>query len=165
MRKLVIYPDPRLREPCALYEKEELDQQVFDEMVAAMYHYDGLALAASQVGIQKRAIVIDTMSGPLVMVNPTIMNSAMVTEREREGCLSFPGIFVHVERPAWADVSWRDRHTFEVKTRRFDGILARACFHEIEHLDGKLLIDHANGSLMRGFIEKKMALWHRRNKT
>jgi peptide deformylase len=165
MRKLLYYPDERLRQACAPVWTHEIEsmQQDFDDLIEACMYYDGVAIAAPQVGIFKRVIVVN-FETPLVLINPIITWRSSETESDREGCLSFPDIVVHVERPTEIKVSFTSRYGQEVREKALAELYARAALHESEHLDGKLLIDKANGRLQKDMIERKMRLFHRRNK-
>jgi peptide deformylase len=164
MRKLIYYPDPRLRQVCAPVLDAEIPemQSVFDELIEACLVYDGVAIAAPQVGCFRRAIVIN-FEKPLVLINPEIVWKSEETHVDREGCLSFPNITVHVERPEEVKFDYTDQTGKRVREKTFSELYARALCHETEHLDGVLLIDHANGRLQRSVIEKKMRLWKHRN--
>lgn len=112
---------------------------LLDDMYETMVKSEGVGLAASQVGILKRAVVIDVGDGRIELINPVIVESAG-SQNGPEGCLSFPGIFGEVERPNFVTVEAQDRTG---KTFRISGeaLLARAFCHEIDHLDGKVFIE------------------------
>ncbi|NLM50844.1 MAG: peptide deformylase [Clostridiaceae bacterium] len=112
---------------------------LLDDMVETMRHADGIGLAAPQVGILKRAVVIDVGDGVIELVNPELV-AAKGEQVDIEGCLSVPGKYGEVKRPQIVIVRAQDRHgkTFEVTG---EGLLARALCHEIDHLDGKLFVD------------------------
>jgi len=112
---------------------------LLDDMVETMRHADGIGLAAPQVGILKRAVVIDVGDGVIELVNPELV-AAKGEQVDIEGCLSVPGKYGEVKRPQKVIVRAQDRHgkTFEVTG---EGLLARALCHEIDHLDGKLFVD------------------------
>lgn len=112
---------------------------LLDDMYETMLSKDGVGLAAPQVGILKRAVVIDTGEGKIELVNPEIIAESGVQEGS-EGCLSVPGVYGQVQRPNVVTVKAQDRHGkfFEITGEE---LLARAFCHEIEHLDGKLFLD------------------------
>src|ERR687898_1206341 len=114
-----------------------------EEMLAAMREREGVGLAANQVGRLKRILVAATEDEEYVIVNPVIEEAAETTERELEGCLSIPGIQVEVERPTSMTVSGQDATgtPFRLET---SGLLARILQHEIDHLDGVLILDRAD---------------------
>lgn len=112
---------------------------LLDDMYETMQKHDGVGLAAVQVGILKRAVVIDVGDGKIELVNPVIIAQSG-SQNGSEGCLSVPGVFGEVERPNEVTVKAQDRNGnfFEVSGTE---LLARAFCHEIEHLDGKLFLD------------------------
>lgn len=141
---IVLYSNPGLREVCSPISEmtDDLDRLI-DDMFYTMYDAPGIGLAAPQVAVQKRLIVVDVSESknqPLALINPTIIQSSGHTSYE-EGCLSVPGIYASVERPAEILVRAmnRDGKTIEMAA---DGLLAICIQHEIDHLNGKLFIDH-----------------------
>jgi len=151
------YPDPLLRE--ATTEVEQVDEQIrtlVDDMLETMYEAPGIGLAAPQVNVHKRLIVIDISddrSEPLVLINPQIV-LAEGSERTEEGCLSVPGVYEYVERAERVRVKALDR---DGKALDFDadGLLAVCIQHEIDHLDGKIFVDYLS-SLKQKRIRKKL---------
>ena len=142
-RKIVQYGDDTLRRVCRPVDtitKNVLT--LLDDMAETMRAADGVGLAAPQVGILRRIVVIETEPGQLIeLINPKII--AMAGEQEgSEGCLSLPGQFGMVKRPKYVTVRAIDRHGKEFEISGSD-LLARAFCHELEHLDGKLFIDSA----------------------
>ncbi len=124
---------------------EKIDDRIhilLDDMAETMYHADGIGLAAPQVGVLKRIIVIDIGDGLIELINPTIIFEEG-EQFEAEGCLSVPGLAGRVKRPSHVIVEGLDRHGEEVEIEGF-GLLARALCHEIDHLDGILFIDKAS---------------------
>ncbi len=115
---------------------------LLDDMAETMYNADGIGLAAPQVGILRRAIVIDIGDELIEIINPRIENSEG-EQFEVEGCLSVPGIAGRVKRPSHVIVKGFDRYGKEIEIEGF-GLLARALCHEMDHLDGILFIDKAN---------------------
>lgn len=119
----------------------EKNQNLIDDMLETMYHYNGVGLAAVQVGILKQIIVIDVEDGkePYVLINPKILKTKGSKECE-EGCLSFPNEFGKVIRPTEVIVEYYDRKAKKVKLKAKD-LLAQAVCHEIDHLNGIVFID------------------------
>ncbi len=148
MLKIVHYPDPLLRRRSDEVESFDEDLARFlSEMARAMYKYDGIGLAAPQVGVNKRIIVVDVGKGLLKLINPVILEVGGKEEEMEEGCLSLPGVYVPVRRKVGyikfkaLDVSGKE------KVWQGEGLLARVIQHEIDHLDGKLIIDRASGPM------------------
>lgn len=152
--KIYLYPDPVLREETQLVTEfgEELEQLVAD-MFDTMRAADGVGLAAPQVGVSKKMVVIDYHGEQYVLINPEISNKGDSASIE-EGCLSFPGIYEVVESPLSFHLKYQD---VQGKTCEIDieGFLACIISHEIDHLNGKLLIDRIS-PLKRQFIKKKI---------
>lgn len=155
------FPDPRLRtkavpvDPARLADPEF--QRLFDDMFETMYEAPGIGLAASQVDVHQRFMVIDVSeekNQPLVFVNPNIVAKAG-EQVYQEGCLSVPGIFADVTRANEITVQALDRHgqPFELN---IDGLLAVCIQHEMDHLDGKLFVDYLS-PLKREMVRKKLA--------
>ena len=142
-RKIVQYGDDTLRRVCRPVDKITPNVlTLLDDMAETMRAADGVGLAAPQVGILRRIVVIETEPGQLIeLINPKII--AMAGEQEgSEGCLSLPGQFGMVKRPKYVTVRAINRHGKEFEINGND-LLARAFCHELEHLDGKLFIDSA----------------------
>ena len=137
IREIRKYDDPALYKVCRPVEKfDERLGELLDDMAETMYQANGVGLAAPQVGILRRAVVIDVGDGIIELVNPRILRTAG-SETTSEGCLSFPGEYGLVERPTEVEIEAEDRHG---KTFRMTGhdLLARAFCHETDHLDGKV---------------------------
>lgn len=137
IREIRKYDDPALYKVCRPVEKfDERLGELLDDMAETMYQANGVGLAAPQVGILRRVVVIDVGDGIIELVNPRILRTAG-SETTSEGCLSFPGEYGLVERPTEAEIEAEDRHG---KTFRMTGhdLLARAFCHETDHLDGKV---------------------------
>lgn len=149
-----VYPDPVLSEKTQKVEvfDDEL-RDLIDGMKLTMKLADGLGLAAPQVGVPKRIAVISREDKEYVLINPIVLEQ-QGSEIKEEGCLSFPGIFAQVVRPQRVKIGAQDERgePFEVEA---EGVVARAFLHEIEHLDGKLFIEHLS-PMKRGMIRKKM---------
>ncbi len=151
------FPDPRLREVAQPVEHvDDGVRQFIDDMFETMYAAPGIGLAATQVNVAKRIIVIDVSEEkhqPLCLINPEILDFAGVEEME-EGCLSVPGVYERVQRADRVRVRALDRdgQTVEIEA---DGLLAVCIQHEIDHLDGKLFVDYLS-QLKRTRIRKKL---------
>lgn len=159
MAKLDIleFPDPRLRlvaQPVATFDADL--KRLADDMLATMYDAPGIGLAATQVDVPKRVLVLDvseTHDDPRVIVNPEILESRGA-EVCQEGCLSFPGVYADVERKEWIRVRAQDvtgKH-FELET---DGLLAVCIQHEMDHLVGKVFVDYLS-PLKRSLLLRKL---------
>lgn len=136
-----IYPDPILKkksEPLHLVGEEE--KKLINYMSETMYANQGVGLAAPQVGVSKRVIVADAGEGLLKMVNPRIVLKKGSFSSE-EGCLSLPGRTVEIQRAEEVSVSYTDENNAR-SVKNFKGLAARVIQHEIDHLDGKLIIDY-----------------------
>ena len=155
------FPDPRLRTRAVDVDPAELAtpgfQALLDDMFETMYEAPGIGLAASQVDVHKRFMVIDVTedrSRPLVFVNPVI--TARDGEQVyQEGCLSVPGIYADVTRSDTITVEALDRHG-QPFTLQADGVLAVCIQHEMDHLLGKLFVDYLS-PLKREMVRKKLA--------
>lgn len=156
------YPDPRLRTKAKPVERVDAAvQQLVDDMLETMYDAPGIGLAASQVNVHKRIIVIDTSesrSDPHVLINPSLQVSGDLVETD-EGCLSVPGFYETVERyeRVTARALNREGVPFELEA---GGLLAICIQHECDHLEGKLFVDYLSG-LKRSRIRKKLEKQHR----
>ena len=137
------YPDPALREPCA--PVTAFDQALADlarEMIQTMHSSTGLGLAAPQVGVSTRMVVVapdDKAGREAVLINPELVHTEGWDESD-EGCLSFPGIYVKIGRFTRVRVKYQDVRG-ESHEMEAEGLLARAVQHELDHLDGRLLVD------------------------
>ncbi len=156
------FPDERLRRKAAVVERvDESMRNLVDDMLETMYQAKGVGLAATQVNVHKRVIVMDTSeekNQPLCLINPEIVAREGVEESE-EGCLSVPGFFEKVKRAERVTVRALDREgkPFELQT---DALLAVCIQHEMDHLDGKLFVDYLS-PLKRQRIKKKLDKIHR----
>lgn len=134
--------DEILRKKSRIVEEvNEKIKQILDDMVETMHKYNGVGLAAPQIGILKRLIVIDLYDnkGPIKLVNPEIIKEKGTQEVE-EGCLSFPNLYGKIVRPAEVKVKALDENGKEIKITA-KGLLAQALSHEIDHLEGILFVD------------------------
>jgi peptide deformylase len=157
LRTILEFPDPRLRnraQPVTRFD--EGLAALIDDMLETMYAAPGIGLAASQVDVHQRLIVIDVSKDhnePLVVINPEILSREGEASTE-EGCLSVPGIFDEVKRAAKIRLRAQDK-TGATWERDFDDILAVCIQHEMDHLDGKLFVDYLS-DLKRERIRKKL---------
>lgn len=157
------FPDPRLRTVAKAVEQvDDTIRQLIDDMFETMYAAPGVGLAATQVNVHRRVLIVDTsdnQSDPWEFINPEII----VLDKERqvydEGCLSVPGFYETVSRPKHVKVRALDRSgkPFEIEPQ---GLLAVCIQHEVDHLDGKLFVDYLS-SLKRERIRKKLIKRHR----
>lgn len=159
IRSILIHPDPRLKKLCDPYAGVNAElRKLADDMLETMYDAPGVGLAAPQIGITKRLIVVDCAkegtAEPIAMVNPEITWISEELSTYEEGCLSIPDQYASVERPALIRTKWLDLDGKE-QEQEFDGLWATCIQHEIDHLDGKLFIDYL-GPLKRQMITRKM---------
>lgn len=139
--------DPILRKICRpVTQVDDRTKELIGDMLDTMYDADGVGLAAPQVGILKRIVVIDVGDGPVVMVNPEILETSG-SQTGQEGCLSIPGKVGIVTRPMYVKAKAYDENMNEYEIEG-EELMARAICHELAHLDGDLYIDHIEGELM-----------------
>ncbi|MDT3414755.1 peptide deformylase [Brevibacillus aydinogluensis] len=144
IRTIVKHPDPILREKSAVVTKFNANlHKLLDDMAETMYDADGVGLAAPQVGVSKRVIVMDCGEGLIEVVNPEIIAYEGEQFDYPEGCLSIPGLRGDVRRHKWIKLRGQDRYgnVFEMEA---DDLLSRCAQHEIDHLNGILFIDIAD---------------------
>ena len=157
IRKILVEPDPFLRQVSQNVEKvdDEL-RKLMDDMLETMYAAPGIGLAAIQIGIPKRVIVIDLskeeQKKPFYFVNPKIIVKSKNNSTYEEGCLSVPGQFAEIDRPDECHVNYLD-YNGQKKELKAEGLLATCIQHEIDHLEGILFIDYLS-KLKRNFIVK-----------
>jgi peptide deformylase len=158
------FPDPRLRTRAQPVERvdDPTLQKLIDDMLETMYAAPGVGLAATQVDVHRRFMVIDVSEEkdqPLVFINPAIL-AREGSQVYQEGCLSVPGIYADVERALKIRVAATDRHGngFEMEA---DGLLAVCIQHEMDHLDGKVFVDYLS-PLKREQVRKKLEKQQRR---
>ncbi len=162
VRDVVIWPDPRLRQPSeAVTDFGPGLRALYQDLVDSMYAERGLGMAALQLGDARRVFIVEPeLAGqakdapPVAFVNPEIVETSSELQKSDEGCLSFPDIYIQVERPMRTRVKAQnlDGEWFELAG---EGLLARCLLHENDHLTGKLLVDFV-GPLKRQMIKRKL---------
>jgi peptide deformylase len=168
MTKLVIleYPDPRLRKTAEPVPKvDDAVRRLADDMLETMYAANGVGLAATQVDVHRRLLVLDVSeerNQPLILINPTILTTDGSASVE-EGCLSLPGIYDKLQRATHIRVRalGRDGEPFEMDA---DGLLAVCIQHEMDHLEGKLFVDYLS-ELKRQLIRRRLEKERRQRST
>ncbi|MBB6340728.1 peptide deformylase [Pseudomonas fluvialis] len=157
------FPDPRLRTIAKPVEVvDDALRQLIDDMFETMYAAPGIGLAATQVNVHKRLVVMDLSedkSEPMVFINPEFEPLTEQMDQYQEGCLSVPGFYENVDRPQQVRIKALDRNgePFELVA---EGLLAVCIQHECDHLNGKLFVDYLS-SLKRDRIKKKLEKQHR----
>ena len=158
--EIIIAPDPRLKKKAKPVERvDAATARLMDDMIETMYEAPGVGLAAPQVGVLKRIIVVDPAREeedprPLKMANPEIVWASPETKLHEEGCLSLPDEYEPVERPDRIKVRYLDEHN-ELRTIEADGLLAVVIQHEMDHLEGVLFVDHIS-ALKRNIILRRL---------
>ena len=161
IRTILTEPNKLLRnisKPVDQVSKEE--QELMDDMLETMYHANGIGLAAIQIGVPKRIIVMDISKeegkkNPRYFVNPVIKNKDSLKNIYEEGCLSVPNQFAEIERPGKCDVEYLD-YFGKKKILKAEGLLATCIQHEMDHLEGILFIDYLS-KLKKSMIVKKLS--------
>ena len=157
---IITAPDPRLKKTAAPVDAVDAEVgRLMDDMLETMYDAPGIGLAAPQVGVLKRVIVVDVAEKdaepqPLLMANPELTWVSDEDTSYEEGCLSLPEHYAEVVRPAAIKLRYLDRQN-EVRELEADGLLATCIQHEIDHLDGILFVDHIS-ALKRNMILRKL---------
>ena len=160
IRKILVEPDPFLRQVSQDVKKvdDEL-RKLMDDMLETMYAAPGIGLAAIQVGVPKRVIVIDLSKEeerkPFYFINPRIMKKSENNSTYEEGCLSVPGQFAEIDRPDQCHISYLD-YNGQKKELKTEGLLATCIQHEMDHLEGILFIDYLS-KLKKSMIIKKLS--------
>lgn len=161
IRTILIHPDPRLKKPCEAVGAVTPDiGKLAEDMLQTMYDAPGVGLAAPQVGVMKRLLVMDCVKDPafaprpMVLINPSVTWLSEDLSTYEEGCLSLPDQYAEIERPAEVRVQWTGLDG-KVQEEQFSGLWATCVQHEIDHLDGKLFIDYLR-PLRRQMITRKM---------
>lgn len=164
-RTIILHPDPRLKKTCAqVAEVNAKIGKLADDMLDTMYAAPGIGLAAPQVGVDARVLVmdcaareeddVDTPQDPRVLINPVVTWTSEATNVYEEGCLSIPEIYADVTRPEVVRVSFLDQ-SGKPQEEEYAGLWATCVQHEIDHLDGRLFIDYLS-SVKRTMITNKM---------
>ncbi len=161
IKTIITEPNKILRQvskPVEKVGKEE--QQLMDDMLETMYSANGIGLAAIQIGVPKRIIVMDinqdkNKKKPMYLVNPVIKNKDNLKSTYEEGCLSVPNQFAEVDRPKNCDIEYLD-YEGEKKFLKAEGLLATCIQHEMDHLEGILFIDYLS-KLKKSMIVKKLS--------
>lgn len=161
IKPILIHPDPRLKKVASAVPDLSDDlRRLADDMLETMYDAPGIGLAAPQIGVNQRLIVMDCVKEegappqPMALFNPEVVSASETLNTYEEGCLSIPDQYAEVTRPAEVVVRWIDRNGKE-QEQGFDGLWATCVQHEIDHLDGKLFIDYLT-PLKRQLITRKM---------
>ncbi len=145
-RPIILLPDPVLRRTASPIERVDDDlRRLADDMLETMYAAPGVGLAAPQVNVSRRMIVMDIagegeQQRPVVMINPVILSYGNERKAYEEGCLSIPDVKVEIERPSSLEVTFLDRDG-KSQTLQAEGLLATVIQHEVDHLDGRMIID------------------------
>ena len=161
LRQILTEPNKILREKSLPVEKIDLEvQQLMDDMLETMYAAPGIGLAAIQVGIPKRIIVLDIAQKegekkPMFFINPEIVDKSKANSTYEEGCLSVPGQFAEIERPEKCHVKYLD-YNGRAQEIEAEGMLATCIQHEMDHLEGVLFIDYLS-KLKKTMIVKKLS--------
>ena len=161
LRQILIEPDKILRQKSLKVDVVDKDLQILmDDMLETMYAAPGIGLAAIQVGVPKRVIVIDLSSKeepkkPMFFINPEILNKSNDNTTYEEGCLSVPGQFAEIDRPNKCHIKYLDYYGQE-KEINAEGMLATCIQHEMDHLEGILFIDYLS-KLKKNYIVKKLS--------
>ena len=161
VKTILTEPNPLLRQVSKPVDQVgKLEQQLMDDMLETMYSANGIGLAAIQIGIPKRIIVMDLSKDnnkkePRYFVNPIIKNKDKEQTTYEEGCLSVPGQFAEIARPKKIEIEYLDYHG-EKKLLKAEGLLATCIQHEMDHLEGILFIDYLS-KLKKSMIIKKLS--------
>ena len=161
IKKILTEPDPFLRQKSIKVEVVDDEiRSLMNDMLETMYAAPGIGLAAIQIGVPKRIIVIDLSrndekKNPLYFVNPEVINNSNTNDSYEEGCLSVPGQFAGIERPNKCKVKFLDYNGNE-KILETEGLLSTCIQHEIDHLEGILFIDYLS-KLKKNMIIKKLS--------
>ena len=172
VRPIVVWPDPRLREKTeAIGSITDDVRALYRDLVDTMYAYEGIGIASVQIGVPQKMFLLEAslVSGtssteedgakkdtdePIAFINPEIVETSDEKDEAEEGCLSFPGIFVPIVRPAKCTVRAMDL-SGEIFEKSAEGLFARAIQHENDHLTGKLMVDFV-GPLKKQMIKRKL---------
>jgi peptide deformylase len=158
IREIILMGDPMLRKPAAEVTVFDAElHRLVEDMFETMYHAEGVGLAAPQIGVPKRVIVVDARVKEdgepvrVALINPEVLRASEQTEKQVEGCLSIPGIEEMIERPVLVEVRGRTPQG-EILQTGGGGLFGRALQHEIDHLNGILIVDRVSA------LKRRMAL-------
>ena len=161
IKEIITVPNEILKKISDPIEKIGINEKkLIDDLFETMYNFNGIGLAAVQIGILKRILVVDVSNKdekkkPIALINPVIKDLSDETSVYEEGCLSIPETFIEIERPKICYVEYIDEKGVK-KNLRCDGLLSTCIQHEVNHLDGKLIIDHLS-KLKKDLIIKKIS--------
>ena len=161
VKTILTEPNKILRQVSMPVDKvDKLEQELMDDMLDTMYHANGIGLAAIQIGIPKRIIVMDiskeeNKKEPRYFVNPIILKKNRLKNTYEEGCLSVPNQFAEIDRPSQCDIEYLD-YNGKKKLLKAEGLLATCIQHEMDHLEGILFIDYLS-RLKKSMIVKKLS--------
>ena len=161
LKQILTEPNKVLRQKSLPVEKVDSDlQKLMDDMLETMYAAPGIGLAAIQVGVPKRVIVLDIApkdqpKSPMFFINPEILDKSKTNSTYEEGCLSVPGQFAEIDRPDKCHIKYLDYHG-QSKEIKAEGMLATCIQHEMDHLEGILFIDYLS-KLKKSMIVKKLS--------
>ena len=160
-KEILTEPNKVLRQKSSIVEKVDKDiQKLMDDMLETMYAAPGIGLAAIQIGVPKRVIVLDIArkdepKNPMYFINPEIINRSQINSTYEEGCLSVPGQFAEIDRPDKCHIKYLDYYG-KPKELKAEGMLATCIQHEMDHLEGILFIDYLS-KLKKTMIIKKLS--------
>lgn len=152
--------DRVLRQPAKRISRVDADvRRLAEDLLKTMYSSDGIGLAAPQVAVNKQILVVDcepdnAATPPWVLINPSIKRASKDLELDQEGCLSIPGVYLDVRRPAAIEVSYKDEQG-RPQRAQVSGLLARAIQHEMDHLNGVMFVDRVENDLLLAEALKK----------
>ena len=161
VRKILTEPNPFLRQKSKPVDKvDDSTRELMDDMLDTMYKAPGIGLAAIQIGVPKRIIVLDVSKSPekkepMYFINPEIVSASKNDATYEEGCLSVPGQFAEIDRPDKCHIKYLD-YNGESKELKAEGLLATCIQHEMDHLEGILFIDYLS-KLKKSMIIKKLS--------
>ena len=161
IREIITVPDETLKKISEPIEKVGVNEKkLINDLFETMYNSNGIGLAAVQIGVLRRVLVVDVSSKeeekkPMCFINPKIKKKSDEMSVYEEGCLSIPDTFIEIQRPKICEIEYLDIYG-KIKIQKFDGLLSTCVQHEINHLDGKLIIDHLS-KLKRDLIIKKIS--------